>query len=59
MAFIIKVLLNVQNAQLIVIVALLSSPFSSKKGINSEGQEVEFEKGQGRDGRPAAVKVRV
>ena len=24
----------------------------------SEGQEVEFEKGQGRDGRPAAVKVR-
>ena len=22
-----------------------------------EGQEVEFEKGQGRDGRPAAVKV--
>ena len=23
----------------------------------SEGQEVEFEKGQGRDGRPAAVKV--
>ena len=25
----------------------------------SEGQEVEFEKGQGRDGRPAAVKVRI
>ncbi len=25
----------------------------------SEGQEVEFEKGQGRDGRPQAVKVRV
>jgi len=25
----------------------------------SEGQEVEFEKGQGRDGRPAAVKVRL
>ncbi|MFC2006770.1 cold-shock protein [Chloroflexota bacterium] len=24
-----------------------------------EGQEVEFEKGQGRDGRPAAVKVRI
>jgi len=24
----------------------------------SEGQEVEFEQGQGRDGRPAAVKVR-
>ncbi len=24
-----------------------------------EGQEVEFEKGQGRDGRPQAVKVRV
>ncbi len=24
----------------------------------SEGQEVEFEKGQGRDGRPQAVKVR-
>ncbi|MFC2020423.1 cold-shock protein [Chloroflexota bacterium] len=24
----------------------------------SEGQEVEFEKGEGRDGRPAAVKVR-
>ena len=24
-----------------------------------EGQEVEFEKGQGRDGRPAAVKVRL
>ncbi len=25
----------------------------------SEGQEVEFEEGQGRDGRPAAVKVRL
>jgi cold shock CspA family protein len=25
----------------------------------NEGQEVEFEKGQGRDGRPAAVKVRL
>jgi len=25
----------------------------------SEGLEVEFEKGQGRDGRPAAVKVRL
>ncbi len=25
----------------------------------SEGQAVEFEKGQGRDGRPAAVKVRL
>ncbi len=25
----------------------------------SEGQEMEFEKGQGRDGRPAAVKVRL
>ena len=25
----------------------------------SEGQEVEFEKGQGRDGRPEAVKVRL
>ena len=25
----------------------------------SEGQEVEFEKGQGRDGRPAALKVRL
>ncbi len=25
----------------------------------SEGQEVEFEKGQGRDGRPCAVKVRL
>ena len=25
----------------------------------SEGQEVEFEKSQGRDGRPAAVKVRL
>ncbi len=25
----------------------------------SEGQEVEFEKGQGPDGRPAAVKVRL
>ncbi len=25
----------------------------------SEGQEVEFEKGQGRDGHPAAVKVRL
>jgi CspA family cold shock protein len=25
----------------------------------SEGQEVEFEKGQGRDNRPAAVKVRL
>jgi cold shock CspA family protein len=25
----------------------------------SEGQEVEFEKGQGRDGRTAAVKVRL
>ncbi len=25
----------------------------------SEGQEVEFEKGQGRDGRPAATKVRL
>ncbi len=25
----------------------------------SEGQEVEFEKGQGRDDRPAAVKVRL
>jgi len=24
-----------------------------------EGQEVEFEKGQGRDGRPAAVKVKL
>ncbi len=24
-----------------------------------EGQEVEFEKGQGKDGRPAAVKVRL
>jgi len=24
-----------------------------------EGQEVEFERGQGRDGRPAAVKVRL
>jgi len=24
-----------------------------------EGQEVEFEKGQGRDGRPCAVKVRL
>ena len=29
--------------------------FSSLK----EGQEVEFEKGQGRDGHPAAVKVRL
>ncbi len=30
-------------------------------GFNSlsEGQEVEFEKGQGRDGRPAAVKVKL
>ncbi|MFC1897907.1 cold-shock protein [Chloroflexota bacterium] len=25
----------------------------------SEGQEVEFEKGQGRDGRPAATKVKL
>ncbi len=25
----------------------------------SEGQEVEFEKGEGRDGRPAATKVRL
>ncbi len=25
----------------------------------SEGQEVEFEKGQGQDGRPKAVKVRL
>ena len=25
----------------------------------SEGQEVEFERGQGRDGRPAAVKVKL
>ena len=25
----------------------------------SEGQEVEFEKGQGRDGRPRAVKVKL
>jgi len=25
----------------------------------SEGQEVEFEKGQGRDGRPKAVKVKL
>ena len=25
----------------------------------SEGQEVEFEKGQGRDGRPVAVKVKL
>ncbi len=25
----------------------------------SEGQEVEFEKGQGRDGRPSATKVRL
>ena len=25
----------------------------------SEGQEVEYEKGQGREGRPAAVKVRL
>ncbi len=28
------------------------------KSLN-EGQEVEFERGQGRDGRPAAVKVRL
>ncbi len=28
-------------------------------GSLREGQEVEFEKGQGRDGRPAAVKVRL
>ncbi len=28
-------------------------------GSLSTGQEVEFEKGQGRDGRPAAVKVRL
>jgi cold shock CspA family protein len=27
-------------------------------GSLREGQEVEFEKGQGRDGRPQAVKVR-
>ena len=25
----------------------------------NEGQEVEFEKGQGRDGRPQAIKVRL
>ncbi len=25
----------------------------------SEGQEVEFDKGQGRDGRPQAIKVRL
>ncbi|MFC1846438.1 cold-shock protein [Chloroflexota bacterium] len=34
---------------------------SSLEGVEfnnlSEGQEVEFEKGQGREGRPAAVKV--
>ncbi len=28
-------------------------------GSLREGQEVEFEKGQGRDGRPQAVKVRL
>ena len=28
-------------------------------GSLSEGQEVEFEKGQGRDGRPHAAKVRL
>ena len=28
-------------------------------GSLKEGQEVEFEKGQGRDGRPQAVKVRL
>ena len=28
-------------------------------GSPREGQEVEFEKGQGRDGRPQAVKVRL
>ncbi|MFC2056853.1 cold-shock protein [Chloroflexota bacterium] len=28
-------------------------------GFLREGQEVEFEKGQGRDGRPAAIKVRL
>ena len=28
-------------------------------GDLSEGQEVEFEKGQGRDGRPQAVKVKL
>ncbi len=36
---------------------------SSLEGVEfnslSEGQEMEFEKGQGRDGRPAAVKVRL
>ncbi|UCE97909.1 MAG: cold shock domain-containing protein [Dehalococcoidia bacterium] len=36
---------------------------SSLEGVEfnnlSEGQEVEFEKGQGRDGRPAAVKVKL
>ncbi len=36
---------------------------SSLEGVEfnslSEGQEVEFEKGQGREGRPAAVKVRL
>ena len=36
---------------------------SDIKGVEfdslSEGQEVEFEKGQGRDGRPKAVKVRL
>ena len=34
---------------------LLGVEFSSLK----EGQEVEFDKGQGRDGRPQAVKVRL
>ena len=28
-------------------------------GSLREGQEVEFEKGQGRDGRPQAVKIRL
>ena len=36
---------------------------SSLEGVEfnslSEGQEVEFEKGQGREGRPAAVKVKL
>jgi len=34
---------------------LIGVEFNSLK----EGQEVEFEKGQGRDGRPQAVKVRL
>jgi len=36
----------------------LSRQSRKKTSSSIEGQEVEFEQGQGRDGRPQAVKVR-